>query len=136
MVSKQRVLNYKYEFLLFTLTLVIFDKIFFTHDEFYSTYIWPVNMALLGIASFLIFNEVNRVLTIVKNILFVLVIIVPVWSKFLFQNEHLSLMSLILYLVFYLIIFKEVIRQVWSEKTVSGSVILGSLCGYLLIVIY
>ena len=135
MLSNRTVFTYKYEFLLFALTLVIFDKIFFTHNEFYTLYIWPLNMLILVVASFFIFREVNVFLNVIKNILFLFVILVPIISKFLFASELINHASLIVYLAFYALIFKEVIRQVWSEKTVSGSVILGSLCGYLLIII-
>lgn len=58
----QSISVYRYEFLLFALLILIFDKIFFPSSEVYIKYIWPLNMVIISIASFGIFHE--RSLTI------------------------------------------------------------------------
>lgn len=125
---------FRYEFLLFALLMVIFNKIFIPSQVFFTTYVWPANMILLGVSSFFIFNEQNIFIRILKNILFIAVTFVPIFASILFATEFGKWISLSAYLLFYIIIFIEVIRQVIKPSEVDASIILGSLSGYLLLV--
>ena len=68
---KQFLHNYRLEFLLIALLLLLFDKAFFTNDAFFTKYVWPFNMVILGVASFGIFKERNNSIKLLKNTLFV-----------------------------------------------------------------
>jgi hypothetical protein len=126
--------TYRFEGLLFALLMVIFNKIFF-EAAFYSSCVWEGNMVLLGIASLGIFREQKLFWRIVKNTLFLLVIIVPIFSTEIFSSYSLTLSALIAYVLFYVLIFTEVLRQITQKAEVTLSIILGSLCGFLLLVI-
>ena len=127
--------TYRFEFLLFALIMVIFNKIFFFSDSFYSRFIWPANLILLGVASMGISPEKGGVIRGLKIGLFLLTLAVPLFSATVFESSDLSLSALTCYLIFYLIVFTDVMRQVIKSPQVNGSVILGTLSGFLLLIV-
>jgi hypothetical protein len=127
--------KYRFELLLIALIIFIFDKILFFNDNLYNAFVWPINMVLLGVVSVGIFHENNTWVVWLKNILFVIVIIIPFIQKIIFSSSFLSFFGLFAYISFYIIIFIETIKQVIKQKAVSESVIMGSLSGFLLITI-
>lgn len=132
---KKWILLFRFEFLLFSLLMFIFNKIFFFSVIFYTTYVWSVNMLLLGLVSMGIFHEREGVLKWLKNVLFTIVAIVPLFYSFVFSNPYLRFIALATYLCFYFIIFTEVMRQIIKHTEVTESIIMGSLSGFLLIII-
>ena len=132
---KKHLLNYRFEFLLIILTLAIFDKIVIFSDPLYANYVWPTNMLLLGIGSFGLFHDQNLLMKWAKNILIVSVVAVPIAAQTIFVNSVLTQVALWSYLLFYSIIFTEVIRQIISKNEVTESIIMGSLSGFLLIIV-
>ena len=132
----QKVHLYRFEFLLFTLWMVLFNKIFFPDQDFYVRYIWPANMILLGLASRIIFKEEHiRFLRWSKNTLFLGSVLIPLFAGIIFGSRILSITGIFIYIAYYIIILTEVLRQIARRGEVNLSVILGSLCGYLLLVI-
>ncbi|MFN8345272.1 MAG: potassium channel family protein [Spirosomataceae bacterium] len=132
---KQHLLKYRFEFLLIILTLAIFDKIVIFSDFVYSSYVWPANMLLLGVGSFGLFHDRNLAVKWAKNIFFISVIAVPLAADIIFVNSALTQIALWSYLFFYTIIFTEVIRQIIHKHEVTESIIMGSLSGFLLIIV-
>jgi hypothetical protein len=101
---------YRFELLLFALLMVIFNKIFILNSDFYNVYVWPGNMFLLGMVSMAIFHENTLKIKVIKNILFLCILLIPFIAKIVFTNSILTLVGLITYLGFYSIIFFEVMR--------------------------
>lgn len=125
--------NYRFEFLLIALLLLIFDKIFFINNEIYLKYIWPLNMILISIASFGIFIENNRKIKILRNILGFISILMP-FGFIIFSQYYWFILSLTLFfMVYYSFIFGEVMNQITRIKEVRINVIIGSFCGYMLL---
>ena len=56
--------TYRYEFLLFALLLLIFDKIFFLESEIYLRFVWPFNMIIISIACYGITIDHNKILKV------------------------------------------------------------------------
>ena len=131
---KKNVDIYRFELLLASLLFVIFNKIFIFSDLIYSKFIWPLNMILLGLVSALIFREQKLWVRFIKNILFVVVIATPLFANYIFQHYNLKLLILISYISFYTIIFVEVMRQIIRKNEVTESVIMGSLSGFLILI--
>lgn len=132
---KQFLYQYRFEFLLFALAMVIFNRIFVFDTTFYSQYIWPANMVLLGIVSMGIFHEKQKWIIGIENILFLGVVMVPFLSSEIFFSPVLAPSALIIYLLFNTLIFVEVMRQLIKPKEITASVIFGSLCGFLLLIL-
>lgn len=127
--------TYRFESLLVALLMVIFNKIFFFDTVFYTKYVWPANMVLLGVVSMGIFKERNDKVKIIKNILFFAIIFVPFAAKTIFSNQKIAFLALLSYIGFYGIVFWEVMRQIIKRDEITESVIFGSLSGFLLLII-
>lgn len=132
----QKIHLYRFEFLLLSLCLVLFNKIFFPDQDVYVRYVWPVNMILLGLASRVIFKEEHiRFLRWSKNTLFLGSVLIPLFAGFVFSSKIWSITGILVYISYYIIILTEVLRQITRRGEINLSVILGSLCGYLLLII-
>ncbi len=125
--------KYRYEFLLVALLLLIFDKIFFPNNEIYLKFVWPLNMILISVASFGIFIEHNKGVKTIRNILGIISILMP--FGFIFLSQHFWFIQFLtfFFIVYYCFIFAEVMYQITMTKEVRINVIIGSLCGYMLI---
>lgn len=131
----EKLFLYRFELLLFSLFLVLFDKIIFTDQDIYVRYVWPLNMLILGVVSFGIFHEQTFFIKLLKNVLFLLSMFIPFFAFKVFENRELALAALGTYVVYYVFIFWEVFRQILRPRQVTASVLVGALCGYLLLVI-
>ncbi len=125
--------DYRFEFLLAALLLLIFDKIFFIDNTIYLQYIWPLNMILISVACFGIFNEHSLMMKRVRNVLS----LISISTSFLFMffvGDRMFLQTLtVFFIIYYILIFVEVLRQITKAKEVRINVIIGSFSGYLLL---
>lgn len=131
---QEKIHLYRFEILLFALVNVIFNRIFIFEIGPFLRYVWPLNMVLLGIASVGIFKERNLFLKWMKNLLFLGTILVPFFVEFLFARHGLRGLSLLVYILYYVLIFVEVMQQITNPNEVTVSVIFGAFCGFLLLV--
>jgi hypothetical protein len=60
-VVENKLSIYRYEFLLFALLMLIFDKIFFLESDFYLKIVWPINMIVISIACYGITINHNKI---------------------------------------------------------------------------
>lgn len=127
--------RFRFELLLSALVLVLFDKILVMDDRFYTSVVWPVNMVFLGLASLGIFHESRAWERVVRNLLFLFIIAVPLAPGLFFGSFAWTLLAFQLYIVFYSFLFYSVMLQVTARQKVSHSVIVGSLSGFLLLVV-
>lgn len=134
-MTKPYLHTYRLEFLLVALLLLLFDKAFFTDDLFFTRFVWPFNMIILGIASIGIFKERNHAIKILKNSLFILSILIPLFFALIIKNTLTTQLSFITYISYYLLIFIEVLRQIFQKTETNISVIFGSISGYLLLIV-
>lgn len=127
--------NYRFEFLLAGLLMVLFNKAFFLDEHFYTTYMWPVNMVILGITSFGIFKERELWVRWIKNILFLCSVLIPIFFQYLFMNTMVVQLSFLVYTAWYTLIFVEVMRQIFQRSETTVSVVFGSISGFLLLIV-
>ncbi|MCU0328626.1 MAG: potassium channel family protein [Chitinophagales bacterium] len=130
---KNRLNLYRFEILLISLVFLIFDKIFFPNNLIYLEFVWPINMLLIAIASYGIFNEKKGKILWIRNVLTIISISMP--FLFLVFNQELLFLYFLtsFYILFYTFIFVEVMRQITYTREVRLNVVIGSFCGYLLL---
>jgi voltage-gated potassium channel len=127
--------EFRFEFLLAALLLVLFDRAFVTDEAIYTGIVWPVNMILLGLASWSIFREKIAWIRWLRTLLFLLSVLIPLAFGIIAQYNILIEMSFLVYVVYYSIIFSEVLRQIFQRSEATVSVILGSISGFLLMIV-
>lgn len=125
--------EFRFEFLLVALMMLIFNKIFIPDNETYLRYIWPLNMVLISVASYGMFVEHSKPKKVLRNVLAACSIAMP----FLFIKFGGSLIFLrflsIFFVIYYSFIFSEVMYQITRAREVRLNVIIGSFCGYMLL---
>jgi len=124
-----------FEFLLFSLMMVLFNKIFVPNLETYNTYIWPINMVLLGIGSISVYRNKSGLAKGIFYLLFIGIVVIPFITEIVFSNQLFGLIVIVVYILFYLLLFLEVMRQITGDREITLSVVIGSLCGFLLLVV-
>lgn len=126
--------KYKYELLLLALIQHLFAYIVLPDLEFYTNYIWPLNMVLLGIASIGVFTEKGIGVKIVKNILTIIVIAVPVILALGLKIPNFYIVLNITYFLYFTLIFVEVLKFLIKPSYINTDIISASACGYFLII--
>lgn len=126
--------NGKYDFLLFALLMHLFNVVFFKELDFYTDWVWPVNVpagygrlcdifrAEQGIKmakkhSFYSDN-VTAVLTIIKHK----------------PSVEIRTVLNFVYVAFYCVIFVEVLRFLSRPSYINTDIIIAAICGYLLLI--
>lgn len=126
--------THRFELLLFALVMVLFNKVFFFSRSLYADLIWPVNMLLLGSVSMVAFHENDRRIRFLKTLLFLGVIAVPIFASSVFRYYPTAVLSLVVYILFYGIIFVGLMKHMVQRSEVTESLIFGSLSGFLLLI--
>lgn len=125
--------TYRYEFLLFALLMLIFNKIFFPSKEIYLMYVWPFNMFLISVACFGIFINQSRQVNILRNILSIVGMSMPFLFIF-YSTQFWFLQTLsIFFIIYYVFIFSVLMNQIVRAKEVGVNVIIGAACGFMLL---
>ena len=123
----------KYEILLFALLQHLFIGIFLNDLPFYTQYIWPLNMVFLGIASVGVFHEKGKLQNIIRDILFLIVLFLPIGLPFFKGSSTYFLFLNFAYVVFFLFILLEVFQFLLKPSYINKDIISASACGYLLL---
>lgn len=126
--------RYKYEILLVALIQHLFLGIVLTNLHSYTKYIWPLNMVILGIASVGVFIESGRWKKILRNFLFILVLLMPVGLPFARNFPTFMIVISFAYILFFLFIFWEILQFLISPGYINSDIISAAACGYFLII--
>lgn len=126
--------KYKYELLLLALVQHLFIGIFVSDLEFYTRIIWPINMILLGLGSVYVFSGKSKIKHIIKNVLFFIVIALPIGLPFFGKSLNYFLALNILYVLFFIFIFLEILKHLLKPSYINADIISASACGYLLLI--
>lgn len=124
----------KYEFLLAALLLHLFIAVLLYDLDFYTNIIWPANMFILGIFSIGIFSGKSIFHLIIKNILFALVVFLPISIIYLAPTPLMMELINIAHIAFYSFIFIEVLRYLLKPSYINSDIVSASACGYLLLI--
>ena len=91
-------------------------------------------MLILGIASIGVFIEKGRWKNRVRNLLFVMVLVLPVGLPFFNKSPDYFLFLNIAYVFFFIFIFYEILRFLIKPSYINQDIISASVCGYLLLI--
>ncbi len=124
----------KYELLLLALIQHLFIGIIITDMDFYTAVIWPINMLLLGIASMGVFADTSQWRSLMKNILFLFVLLLPLGLPFIGKIPHFMSIHSLVYVLFFVFIFYEVMKFLIKPSYINIDIISASACGYFLLI--
>jgi len=125
--------RYKYEVLLLALVQHLFIGIFLHDLSFYTKYIWPINMLVLGLASVGVFVEKGRLKNRVRNLLFVVVLALPIVLPGVGQLTNFMLLLNVCYVLYFVFIFWEILKFLLKPGYINLDIISASACGYFLL---
>ncbi len=134
MIIRQFLHKQKYEILLIALLQHLFVGIFLRNLPFYITVVWPINMLVLGVASVGVFIEKGTLKNRIKNVLVVLVIVIPLEIPFIGMSTTYFLFLNVIYVLFFGFIFLEVIKFLIKPSYINVDIISACACGYLLLI--
>lgn len=123
----------KYELLLFGLIQHLFVAVLIPDLEFYRTYVWPINMVLLGVFSVGVLAAQSAVMRWLKNIALVLVIAFPFAPMFIPATAVLMECLSLAYVAFFITIFVEILGFLLRPSYINVDIVSASACGYLLL---
>jgi hypothetical protein len=124
----------KYEVLLIALLQHLFVGIFISDHQNYRDIIWPINMFLLGLACTGLFMGKKKWKGWIKNVLFLLVVLLPIGLSFV-QDIKLYFDFLNLtYVIFFCFIFYEVLKFLVRPSYINSDVMSAAACGYFLLI--
>ena len=124
----------KYEILLISLIAHLYIGIVLHDLDFYAKVIWPINMVIIGVASIGVFIEKEKWKNQVKNIMFVLVFLLPIGHPFLGHISHYMTILSIIYCMYFIFILIEIFKFLIKPSYVNFDIILASACGYFLMI--
>ncbi len=120
----------RYELLLLSIFLIMFDHLFFEDIVFYQMYIWPLNMLFFGInASNVIIGKRRKHF----YALLVLSFIAPFLWVFYVHDLLLTRTIILIYILLYWVTLANIISGIFKSKTITFNMVLGAFCGYLLV---
>ena len=131
---KRHLQEWKYELLLFGLMQHLFFGILLTDLETYTRIVWPVNMLVLGIAGFGVFMGKGRWKNLAKNILFVVVLALPLSLSL--QDDFPFFMTIVsvIYVIYFIFILWEVINFLIKPSYINLDIISAAGCGFFLLI--
>lgn len=126
--------KYKYEVLLIALIQQLYIGIFLSDMAFYTKMIWPINMLILGVASVGVFIEKGKWKNVVRNIFFMLIVVLPLCLPFFGNNAFFMRLLLSTMTLFYIFVLYEVMQYLIKPSYINRDIITASACGYFLLV--
>nr|WP_294860341.1 potassium channel family protein [uncultured Fluviicola sp.] len=124
----------KYEVLLVALLQHLFVGIFISDHANYRDVIWPINMFLLGLACTGIFMGKNKWKGWIKNVLFIIVVLLPIGISFVEDVKFYFEILNVIYVLFFCFIFYEVVQFLIKPSYIDKDVISAAACGYFLLI--
>ncbi len=124
----------KYEVLLFALIQHLFIGIFLLDLPFYTRFIWPINMLILGVASVGVFIEKGKWKNVIRNLLFAVVLGFPLAVPFVHYVPSFMFSLNLSYILFFTFIFWEILKFLIRPGYINLDIISASACGYFLLI--
>jgi hypothetical protein len=91
-------------------------------------------MVIVGIASVGVFIEKGKWKNVIRNILFVFVVALPIGLIYFEETANYFLLLNIIYVIFFLFIFLEVVKFLIKPSYINIDIISASACGYFLLI--
>lgn len=123
----------KYEVLLISLIQHLFIGVFLSDLDFYIKVIWPINIFIVGMASIGIFVRKGRWKKFIRDVLFLVVLALPLALPFFGRLPYFMLSLNIAYVIFFSFIFREIITFLLRPGYINKDLISAAACGYFLL---
>ncbi|MDQ0595058.1 hypothetical protein QFZ37_003427 [Chryseobacterium ginsenosidimutans] len=124
----------KYEILLLALMQHLFVGIFLTDMDFYTRFIWPLNMLILGLGSIFLITEKHSWRHWFRNLHFIVILLLPIGIPFFNDLPWYFTFLNINYVIFFCFILVEVLRFLIKPGYINTDIISASICGYMLLI--
>lgn len=126
--------KFKYEVLLSALLIHLYIGIFLSDLVFYTKVIWPINMLIIGVASIGIFYNKKRIKRRLKNLLLILVFLLPIANSIFGHIDYFMSILSITYCFFFGFILIEILQFLLKPSYINTDIISASACGLFLII--
>jgi Ion channel len=123
----------KYELLLAALLLHLFIAVVIPDLDFYTRFVWPLNMALLGLFSVGIFTGRSRAHRALKNLMNLLVTAFPMVPWFVMPTAAVMVVLSVCYVAFFVVILVEVMRHLLRPSYINIDLVSAAICGFYLL---
>jgi hypothetical protein len=130
----ETLLKRKYEILLFSLLMHLYNSIFFIDLNFYTTFIWPINMIIIGISCIGVFSGTGKKSIYTVIFLSILMLVFPIAMHILGPSKLLMNQLTISYFFIFLYIFIKILKFLLKPSYINIDIISASACGYFLLV--
>ncbi|OOG73404.1 potassium channel family protein [Flavobacterium sp. A45] len=124
----------KYEILLFGLIQHLFIGILFSDLSGALKFVWILNIVVLGFATIGIFIQKGKRKNQIRNLLLFLVLLITLGIPFNNKNLFFLIVANVIYVVFFIFIFWEVLKFLISPNYINKDVISAAACGYFLLI--
>ena len=131
---KRYIQEWKYELLLFGLAQHLFIGILLTDLDVYTRIVWPINMLILGITSMGVFMGKGRWKNVAKNILFIIVLALPLSLSLQDDFPFFMIIVSMVYVVYFIFILWEVINFLIKPSYINLDIISAAGCGFFLLI--
>lgn len=125
--------KYRFELLLIGLVQHLFIGIVLYDYLLYERVVWPMNMLIVSLFSRGVFMGKSRLHTALKNTFYVLIVSMPIAMPFFFDYVFFMALTSIVYLLFFIWLFIEVLRYLMKPSRVTIDIIVASICGYMIL---
>lgn len=123
----------KYELLLAALVQHLFIAVLIPDLGFYTRWVWPANMVLLGVLCVGVFADGSRGHRALKHALHAAVVLMPA-GPILYGPAPTVMIGLSLcYTAFFALIGVQVLRYLLRPSYISIDIVMAAMCGYLLL---
>lgn len=126
--------KHKYEILLAALVAHLYIGIFLTDQNFYTRFVWPVNMLILGLASVAVFVGAGGFKKGVQYVLWVVALLLPLSLPFFGNLPGYMVFLSAFYCLFFGFLFVEIIRFLIRPSYIDADIISAAACGYFLLI--
>jgi hypothetical protein len=124
----------KYEILLFGLIQHLFIGMFFSDLSGALKAIWVLNIIILGFATIGVFIQKGKRKNQIRNILLFLLVLITLAIPFNNTNPNFLIIVNLIYILFFIFIFWEVLKFLISPSYINKDVISAAACGYFLLI--
>jgi hypothetical protein len=125
--------RWKYELLLAALVQHLFIAALIPDLMFYTRWVWPLNMVLLGFLCVGVFADHSPAQRALKHALHAAVVLLPAGPILYCPVPALMIGLSLCYSAFFIVIGAAVLRYLLRPSYISIDIVLAAMCGYLLL---
>ncbi|MBU6340004.1 MAG: two pore domain potassium channel family protein [Bacteroidetes bacterium] len=134
MTVKQFLYQYKYEILILGLFQHLFMAVILPNLPIYTAVYWPINMFILGLASYGVFHEKSKIRQRIWQLLVLVICIEPLSASFIGPSKGTMILLSLSYAAFFAFVFFELMKFLIRPGYINQDIIFASACGYLLLI--